>query len=197
MKMEGNSNGSRASSPEAEPTNSSEISAVRTKIQTLEYQILTSRRHCNGISILLGYVQGENEKSDESIRAAVALGRIFTQFLATGKMSAPVGASESEIMVTQWTIKRYDEYKTKLLGMITSSDVDRSLIALTLIMQLIREDTSHRNLPDDNLWRDGLFPRLLRHIVSTLGMENVRIKFIDEYLTKYDDVRYFAFSVLG
>lgn len=198
--MEGHSNGRsalRAPSLEVKPSKPSEISDAFIKIRILQHQILMSRRNWNGISILLDYVRCENEESDDSILAAVALGRVFIQLLATGKMSLRVGASESDIMVTQWITKHYEDYKTELLRIIKSSDVDKSLIAFTLIIQLIREDILQRNLLDDNSWRDSLFQRLLGHIVSTMSMENVRMKFIDEYLTKYDDIRYFAFSVLG
>lgn len=169
---------------------------IRTKIQTLEKHILKSRRHYNSISILLGYVRDQQGKCHEDILAAVALGRIFTQFLASGNMSAPIRSPKSEIMVVKWLIQKYEDYKIELLRMTTSPFPDKSLTALTLIMQLIREDASQRNLADEAPWRNGLFPQLLNLLVSAANIEDVRTKFIDEYLKIYDDVRYFSFSLL-
>lgn len=172
-------------------------SDMRTKIQTLENHILKSRRHYNDISILLGYVRDQQRKSNKDILAAVALGRIFTQLLASNNMSAPVGAPESEIMVVQWLTQRYEDYKLELLKLITSPYIDKSLTALTLIMQLIKEDALQRKPTEDISWRKGPFPQLLILLVSAANIEDVKMKYIDEYLKIYDDVRYFSFSLLA
>lgn len=169
---------------------------IRIKIQTLEKSILSSRRHYNKISILLSFACDQQAKCHKDILAAVALGRIFTQFFASGNMSAPAGAPKSEIMVTKWLIQKFENYKIELLRLMTSPYPDKSLTALTIIMQLIREDASQRKFTDETPWRKGLFPQLLNLLVSAANIEDVRGKFIDEYLKIYDDVRYFSFCFL-
>ena len=170
---------------------------TRTKIRALEKCILNSRRHYNKISILLGYARDQKAKCHEDILAAVALGRIYTQFLASGNMSAPVGAPRNETMVVKWLMQQYEDYKMELLRLTTSPYPDKSLTALTIIMQLIREDASRRKITDEAPWRNGLFPQLLKLLVSATNGADAREKFIDEYLKIYDDVRYFSFSILG
>lgn len=166
------------------------------KIQTLEKSILHSRRHYNRISILLGYARDQQAKCHEDILAAVALGRIFIQFLASGNMSAPIGAPKSELMIAKWLLQKYEDYKIELLRLLISPCPDKSIPALTIIMQLIREDAAQRKIIDEAPWRDGLFPQLLKLLVSAAKIGDVRAKFIDEYLKIYDDVRYFSFSLL-
>lgn len=169
---------------------------TRTEIQTLEKSILSSRRHYNKISTLLGYTRDQQAKCNKDILAAVALGRIFIHFLAAGNMTVPTGAPESEIMVVKWLIEKYKDYKVELLGLTASPFPDKSLAAVTIIMQLIREDASQRKITDETPWRNGLFAQLLNLLVSAADLGDVRAKFIDEYLKKYDDVRYFSFSLL-
>lgn len=170
--------------------------AARTKIQILEKNILISARHYNKIPILLGFARDQQAKCHEDILAAVALGRIFTQFFASGKLSVPVGAPKSDIVVRKWLMQKYEDYKIELLRLTSSPYPDKSLTALTIIMQLVREDASQRKLTEEAPWRKGLFPQLLRLLISAANVGVVRAKFIDEYLKKYDDVRFFSFSVL-
>ena len=169
---------------------------IHTQIQTLEKSILSSRRHYNKISILLGFARDQQAKCHKDILAAVALGRIFTHFFASGNMSAPIGAPKSEIMVMKWLMQKYGEYKIELLKLTTSPYPDKSGTALTIVMQLIREDASQRKSKDETLWRKGLFPQLLGLLVSAGNIGDVRAKFIDEYLMVYDDVRYYSFCLL-
>lgn len=182
----------------SQPSPSSKIDMnIRTKIQTLERSILSSRRHYNKISILLGFARDQQAKCHEDILAALALGRIFTQFFASGNMSAPVGAPKSEMMVMEWLMQKYEDYKIELLRLTTSPFPDKSVTALTIIMQLIREDASQRKSKDETPWRKGLFPQLLSLLVSTVSTGDLRAQFIDEYLMVYDDVRYYSFCLLG
>lgn len=169
---------------------------TRAKIQTLEKSILSSRRHYNKISVLLGFARDQQAKCHEDILAAVALGRIFTQFFTLGVMSVPVGAPESELMVMKWLMQKYEDYKIELLRLTTSPYPDTSMTALTIIMQLIRDDSSQKQLTDETPWREGLFPQLLNLLVSAPNIGDVRAKFTDQYLKMYDDVRYYSFCLL-
>ena len=170
--------------------------ATRTKIQILEQNILISRRHYNKIPVLLGFARDQQAKCHEDILAAVALGRIFTHFLASGYMSVPVGAPKSDIIVRKWLMQKYEDYKIELLRLTSSPYPDKSLTALTIILQLIREDASQKKITDEAPWRKGLFPQLLQLCISATNIGVVRAKFVDEYLNIYDDVRFFSFSVL-
>jgi U3 small nucleolar RNA-associated protein 19 len=179
-------------------TPSMEIPEMQTNsIQRLENLILNSRLHWNHISVLVDYVRNsQGDGDEEDILAAFALGRIFTRLLDSGKMLAPVEASQNEIMVSRWMTRRYESYKVELLRWITSPYIDKSLTALTLVMQLIREDGLFMKSTIDESWRNGIFSQLLKHIVSVACMKDVRKKFINEYLKIYDDVRYYSFITL-
>jgi U3 small nucleolar RNA-associated protein 19 len=179
-------------------TPSMEIPEMQTNsIQRLENLILDSRLHWNHISVLVDYVRNSHGDGDEEdILAAFALGRIFTRLLDSRKMLAPVGASHNEIMISRWMTRRYESYKVELLRWITSPHIDKSLTALTLVMQFIREDGLFMKPTNDESWRNGIFSQLLKHIVSVACIKDVRKKFINEYLKIYDDVRYYSFITL-
>lgn len=180
--------------------NDSQISVIDQdtpiQIRTLEKCISSSRRHYNKISVLLGIARDQQAKCQQDILAAVALGRIFTQLFASGNMSAPTGAPKSEIMVMKWLVQKYEDYKIELLRLTNSPYPDKSLTALTIIMQLIRDDASQRKITDETSWRKGLFPQLLNLLISAENIEDLRANFISEYLKVYDDVRYFSFSII-
>lgn len=60
-------------------------------------------------------------------------------------------------------------------------------------MRLVKEEAAYLSQTDEQRWKSGVFGEVFDAMLSRHDAEDVRKKFTDEYFTKYDDVRYFAF----
>lgn len=169
------------------------------EILLLENQILESRRHFNSITTLLNYVneqEPQDTKDAKSVLAAIALCRVFCRLLAAGNMSRSRETSKNEALIVQWLMERYQEYKSALLSMLALETSDRSTTAMTLLMRLIKEEAVQLKLSEEAIWAKGLFTKLLRTLVNVRAIDDARAAFVDNYLLKYDDIRYHTFTQL-
>lgn len=174
----------------------SAVFSAADEILLLENQILKSRRHFNSIATLLNYVTKpdlQDLNDDKSDFAAVALCRVFCRLMALGYMVKSRETSKNEILIVQWLIEKFREYQNVLLSMLAAENSDRSTTALTLLMRVIKEEAVHMKLSEDAAWGHGLFSKLLRTLVDIEVIADARAAFIDSYLVKYDDIRYYTF----
>lgn len=168
--------------------------SIRDQILKLESRIQESRHHYNEIVKLLEYVQVKYVETDESIFAAVALCRVFCRLMAGRTMTKSRETSEKEAIVIQWLQERYQDYKNKLLALLKSNDAVRSTSALTLLMQLVKDEALHLFVSDGAAWRRGTFPSILLALVDESVNTDTRTVFIDKYLKKFDDIRYYTLA---
>lgn len=164
------------------------------EVLELENQILESRRHYNNIARLLEYLQKPDAEDDEqSFVAAVALCRVFCRLLAGGKMSKNKVISKDETLIIDWLRERLKEYKNLLIPKLASHKPEWSQLALTLPLQLMKEEAVYLKVVNDTAWRNGTFALLLRKLVDELTLEATRGLFVKNYLLQFDDIRYYTF----
>ncbi len=169
------------------------------EILLLENQILESRRHYNSIASLLEYVgtEGAGDVKDQmSIIAAVALCRVFCRLMALGKLSKSGEASKEENLIVRWLRERLREFKNSLISALGSQKSDWSETAVTLLMQLIKEEAVQLKLSEDAIWRTGTFSVLLGKLMEAMTCDDSRTCFINKYLVIHDDIRYYTFTRL-
>lgn len=171
----------------------SPVSNKHDKILLLESQILESRRHYNSILTLLGYVkeQDSQDATDQNrVMAAVALCRVFCRLIASGNMSKSRGISNDETVIVQWLKERLQEYQSALLSMLALQSPGVSTTALTLLMQLIKEEGMQLDVNQDAIWCSSVFLNTLQTLVNVKTIDDARAAFIEKYFVKYDDIRY-------
>lgn len=167
------------------------------EVLELENQILESRRHYNQIVKLLAYLKKPDaEEDDRSFIAAVALCRVFCRLLAGGKMSRKQGVSNDETLIIDWLRERLKEYKNLLIPKLASPKPEWSQLALTLPLQLMKEESVYLRVPNDTVWRNGTFALLLRKLADGTTPEATRLLFVKNYLVEFDDIRYYTFTGL-
>lgn len=167
------------------------------KVLELENQILESRRHYNNIVKLLEYLKKPDaEDDDRSFIAAVALCRVFCRLLAGGKMSRKQGISNDETLIIDWLRERLKEYKNLLISKLASQKPEWSQLALTLPLQMMKEESVYLKVPNDTVWRNGTFALLLRKLADGTTPEATRGLFVKNYLVVFDDIRYYTFTEL-
>lgn len=167
------------------------------EVLELENQILESRRHYNNIVKLLEYLKKPDaEDDDRSFIAAVALCRVFCRLLAGGKMSSKQGISNDETLIIDWLRERLKEYKNLLISKLASQKPEWSQLALSLPLQMMKEESVYLKVPNDTVWRNGTFALLLRKLADGTTPEATRGLFVKNYLVVFDDIRYYTFTGL-
>lgn len=167
------------------------------EVLELENQILESRRHYNNIVRLLEYLKKPDaEDDDQSFIAAVALCRVFCRLLAGGMMSKNQGISDDETLIIDWLRERLKEYKNLLIPKLASQKPEWSQLALTLPLQMMKEEAVCLKVPNDTAWRNGTFALLLRKLADGSTPEATRGLFVKNYLVEFDDIRYYTFTGL-
>lgn len=167
------------------------------RILVLENQVLESRQYYNNIVTILKQCWGQDTERDneESTVAVVALYRIFCRLMALGRLAQPRGTPENEVTIVQWLNARYIEYKEILLTTLSQSGSSQQSTALTLLMRLVKEEATHLKPSEDALWRTGTFVRVLKALLDAVNPSaDVLDEFAQEYVQKYDDIRFYTFA---
>ena len=166
-------------------------------ILQLEKKILESRTNLNNITTLIKYCNKSGDPEERDLVAAVALCRVFCRLMARSNLDASPVSSENEATIVEWLKERYQDYKLTLLKILVQKDTTRQFTALTLIMRLTKEETTHLNAMDDTVWRRGVFAEFLRALVEVDDGEQIRAEFVETYVEKFDDVRYYTLARLA
>lgn len=168
------------------PTDGS-MSRQDVPIMTLESQILESRKHYNKIPLLI-----ELGKRPDGTEAIIALCRVFCRLMAAGSLKAIKGAHENELTIVEWLKDRYTEYWELILDHVTDEEHAMQRLAVKLGMQLIREEGIHLPSGSEYVWGTGSFADLVRHCVELESAGAAREEFAEEYVQRYDDVKFFT-----
>ena len=175
----------------------SEEPDLQDDILSLEEKILESRINYNSIHTLLGYLGSSDHGSEKNVLAAVALCRVFCRLMAGGSLNKHKEKAGNENTIAQWLGERLQDYENELLKMFTEPDVGRQSTALTLLMRLVKEEAAHLNNVKGSIWRDGMLEKLVHKLLDDEVAEEIRAAFVENYVEKYDDVRYYTFALLA
>ena len=170
---------------------------IQSEILLLEENILASQKNFNDIFTLLEYAQNIDLDDQRDIMATIGLCRVFCRLMAAGSFARSRASSGNEIMVTQWLKDRYDDYKNTLLRTLGRVDAVKQKTALALLFQLMKEEKSHLKLPEDAVWRTGIFSKVVQVLIEKAVADGVRAEFVDKYVNKYDDFRFYTFKCIA
>ena len=170
---------------------------VPTDVLLLEERILESRQNYNEISKLLDLAQDDDTQDQNDVIALVALCRIFCRLMAAGNLVRIRGSSANEATVVDWLKQRYQDYKNLLIEELVHEDITRQSTALTLLMRLLKEEKVHLNLAIEASWRTGVFTNLITVLIENAVANETRTEFVEKYVKKFDDVRFYAFECLA
>lgn len=163
----------------------------------LEEKIFQSRTNYNNIHTLLQYLQEKVGALDEDIVAAVTLCRVFCRLMAGGNLSKLREGSGNEATIVQWLRERLQDYEQGLLRLLRNGGTGKQSTALTVVMRLVKEKALHLNQSEDAVWQNGLFGKLVQTLIEENVAEETRTEFVEKYVEKYDDVRYYTFACLA
>nr|POF12702.1 uncharacterized protein CFP56_09854 [Quercus suber] len=171
--------------------------SVQAQILLLEEQILVSREHYNNVVKLLELVENVQEKPKKATLAAVALCRVFTRLIAGEKLVLRRNDAEAEVEVARWLKDRLRDYTGHLLSWIGSPDAVQEKTAITLLMRIVKSETTQDSKRSEQAWRQGsTFPAVIRTLVEVADADGARQEFVEKYVEEYDDVRFYTFVAI-
>lgn len=178
----------------APKTRPSDATTTKADILLLEEQILESREHYNSIVTLLNLVKNDERKPKIANVAAVALCRVFCRLISSEQLIKPKGATDAEVQVVQWLKQRLRDYVESLTGWIGSPDAAKASTALTLLMRIVKAETSQDLKRSEQAWRtqSSTFYAVVKVLLEKSEAEAARQEFVERYVEEHDDVRFYT-----
>lgn len=168
--------------------------SAQSQILLLEEQVLESREHYNNIVKLQKLVSNVQRKPKTAILAAVAICRIFCHFISGEKLVKRKDDSDADEQIVLWLKQRLRDYAESTIGWIGSPDATRESTALTLLMRIVKEETSQDSKRSEQAWRTerSTFYLVVRALLENTDAEGARQDFAEKFVEKYDDVRFYT-----
>lgn len=167
-------------------------SEVRDKILQLEAELSSGQSSLNNIVHLLDYAAvGSNVETMEQSR--VSLYKVFKKLISLRKFEKPANGEVPTIVV--WLRERYSEYNKLLLTSLEHKKAAVQLSSVTLFLRLMKDDPLNPN--------PGQFPidqygKLISAILTSDNLhESTKYTFRQDYLEKFDDLRYYFYKFVG
>ncbi|KAK1072086.1 Maturation and nuclear export of 40S ribosomal subunits interacting protein [Friedmanniomyces endolithicus] len=181
--------------PRKAPKTTSTGQSTQTRILHLEEQILQGREHYNNIVELQSLVKRYETKPRTATLAAVGLCRVFCRLIAAEALVKTGSATDGHVQIVQWLKGRLREYVESLLIWIGSPEAAQESTSLTLLMRIVKAETSQGSKRSEQAWRTetSTFLKLIRAFLERTDAEGARQEFGEKYADEYDDVRFYTF----
>lgn len=164
---------------------------VQAQIDLLESQIKESRQHYNNIAKLITFAKDKSSEESTRIAASVALCRVFCRLLSEGSLLKSNSTPENEATIIQWLGERLEDYTEILRGDLVAPDATKQQRALTLFMQLSKQESAQAKGSGDS-WRHGAFVTMLKALLIHGSEDFISTEFVQRYFKVHDDVRYYT-----
>ena len=180
--------------PRKAPKTTKNGHTTQADILLLEEQILESREHYKNLVEIQRLVNDTDKKAKTATIAAVALCRVFCRLIAGEKLIKRKEDSESDVQVVQWLKQRLWDYVESLAGWVGSPGATRESTALTLLMKIVKAETSQESSKADQAWRTekSAFCTVVRALLEETDAEAAREEFVEKYVEEHDDVRFYT-----
>ncbi|TKA81336.1 hypothetical protein B0A55_02761 [Friedmanniomyces simplex] len=184
--------------PRKAPKTTSTSESTQAKILQLEEQILQGREHYNNIVELQSLVQKYETKPRTATLAAVGLCRVFCRLIAGEAFVKSRSTTDPEAQIVQWLKGRLREYFESLSAWIGSPDAAQESTALTLLMRVVKAETSQGAKRSEQAWRTEMstFFKLVKTLLERTDAEGARQEYVVKYADEHDDVRFYTFVAI-
>ncbi|KAK1724015.1 CBF/Mak21 family protein [Colletotrichum acutatum] len=172
---------------------SDESNDPQAEILLLENEILESKKHYNNITKLIQIAGTQEDEPEAPTLACVALCRVFVRLLSAGAFAFRPGQAEKEKVVVQWLRERYLEYKGVLASLLEEEDLAST--ALTLAMRCLKAEAQYFTEKEEYTFPHAFIEQIVRALLAS-DSDDVRVEFVEKYLTEYDDIRFFTLKAV-
>ena len=175
-------------------------------LQSLEKQILGSRRHYNNIASLVKYAQTSissektsiSSKSKKYRLAVLSLCRTFSGLMARGHFKISKQDNENENVVQLWLMDRYLEYQDILFAVLhcDDSDLQPRRLSVKLLMRLWKDEAECWKLAGSAQWNSGILFRLLQTLITIESGSSLVTEFVESFVAPYADVKFYTLKII-
>jgi U3 small nucleolar RNA-associated protein 19 len=168
------------------------------RILALEEQIVDSHEHYDKILHLQKLADRDIENSETAVIAAVTLCRVFCRLIAGERFVKRKDSSEKVIEQVQWLRQRLSDYVQGLSGWLGSPDPGKENTALTLLMRIVKAETSTGRKSGEQVWRTegSSFTTVVQRLLTETAAEGARQEFVESFVEEHDDVRFYTFLAI-
>jgi U3 small nucleolar RNA-associated protein 19 len=185
---------SKGAKPRKAPKTRTDSGSTQEDILLLEEQILESRENYNSILTLQNLVTNDDKKLKTANIAAIALCRVFCRLTSSEQMVKQKNLSEADEQIVQWLKQRLRDYVEAVVGWIGSPDAAKESTALTLLMRIVKQETSQDFKRSEQAWRTerSTFYTVVKALLDKSDAEAAREEFVEKYVEEHDDVRFYT-----
>ncbi|KAI0532642.1 CBF-domain-containing protein [Xylaria digitata] len=163
------------------------------QIFLLEKEIIESKKHYNNIATLLDIAGDLDEGRERTQIAAISLCRVFLRLLAQGNLTKSGNIlSEREAVVVEWLRARLAEFTEILLAAFRQDET--ASLALALSMRLLQAVAQYMHQKADYIFPEASLRKIVGALVQPEVDEALRIQFVDDFVKKHDDIRFYTFQ---
>ena len=172
---------------------------IKEHVESLEKQILHSRRYYNNIASLIEYAQKSTSSESRKYRLTVlSLCRAFSWLMASGHFKISKQHDENENVVQLWLMERYLEYQDILFAALCCDDSDfhRRSLSVKLLMRLWKDEVECWKLEKSAQWNSGILFRLLQNLNAIDAGNSLVTEFVENFVAPYADVKFYTLKMI-
>ena len=164
-------------------------------ISRLAEDISKFPKNYNSLLKLLEVARSEQKHAGA---ATLALCRVLSELIVDRRFKQPKDAEENDLKVLRWLRKRRDEFDEILWSQLKAPGAAQSRSPVLFVMQLVKSELAAEGRNWIDAWTgDHYFRKLIKGLATGQVAASVARVFTQEWINKYDDVRHYAFTVLG
>eukprot|EP00124_Ichthyophonus_hoferi_P002678 Ihof_evm3s193 gene=Ihof_evmTU3s193 len=185
------------------------VNEMVVKVKQLEKQVAEGPEHANNLVDLLEIAEGSNLKGIHA--ASNALYRLFSGYMEKGELgqlkgkgdkkpklaAGTVGVKDAQSEFREWLHTQYLDFIRVLLAQLDSKQASIQAASLQILMQFVEAESLRLKQSSGHVFPNTLFRRIIFALMSSTNYsEELRTLFVNKYLLKYDDVRFYMLKNL-
>ena len=172
---------------------------IKEHIQSLEKQILDSRRYYNNIASLLEYANTSiSYVSKKHHLAVLSLCRTFSGLMARGHFKNSKQNNLDENVIQLWLMDRYLEYQDILFTVLqcVNNDLQPRSLSVKLLMRLWKDESECWKLEESAQLNGGILFRLLQTLITIETGKSLVTEFVENFVVPYADVKFYTLKMI-
>jgi len=174
------------------------IDELQDTISDLEAEISSITNANPNVAKLLYTLTKDDASMQIRLAAAVALCKIFYRFIAGGSLDKSKTTTSVEKEALDKLKEQKTDYVNSLCGILELADEQTQGTVMTLLMTIVKAEVSQSESKSTQAWREGAFLRLMTTLArGSEDLDRVREIFVESYVERYDDIRFYTFLTIG
>ena len=186
--------GVRSKSVKKQLSSKKTSSGIQQQIFELENTITNGQDIAKNVSALLSLFKLEERQEGKNLPVLVSLCKVFTRLIVSGEIATAMHAQAQSTRDSDTLRKHYEKYHEYLQLSIRNGSAAIQAACLKLSMRMLKAQAEHL---EENVFSSSIYTNLVTVIIDANDGTNVRSLFIDDYLTVYDECKFFTLETIS